>query len=432
MTAPALRLAAVAVVSALAVAAVASATDIPALVAKLGADDYRERERAGADLLALGQQSVPHLKLALSKSTDPEATRRLEVLVERLESASFSEPTRISLKCERKPAKEVFDELARLAGCVFTFENAPRTALVTFDWRGTPFLQALDQLCGALRLNWRIDKATHLVVVYGGDADDPHDPHVTYRGPFRICADTIALKREVRLSVVPRRGVGLPPPGVLTVVFSVQSEPRLPICAVGQPVVLAAEDEFGNSLLLSKPDAESLGLPVPWDFNHDERVEFTLNRASRLAESVKSCRVRVLVGCVTARRPEIVVADVAKSQGEKFTGRTHWLKIGDTYRGKDDVRAEVVVTNRLALTDKDPGYESWKSTLPDRFEAFDEDGRQLKADCGDASSDGRSMSYTLFLSRVGGGRPRTVRLHFVEWAVKYQTVEFAFKDLPLP
>ena len=429
---PALRLAAVVVTASLALAAIAGAADIPALVARLGADDYREREQAGAELLALGQQAVPHLKAALVKSTDHEATRRLEVLVDRLQSVSITEPTRITLMCERKPAREVFDQLARLTGCAFIFSDAPRGALVSFDWRGTPFLQVLDQLCDALNSFWWIDSCTHQVVVKGCDAEGLRDPHLTYVGPFRACADTIALKREVRLSAVSRRGVPLPPPAVLKVEFSVQSESRLPICVVGEPVVLAAVDEFGNSLVLTKPDAEVSDQPTPWSFNHDERSEFTLRRASRLAESVKSCRVRVVVGCVTARRPEIVVADVVESRGQKFTGRTHLLELGETRRFKDHLVVDIVVSNRDAILPGGSGYGAWKSTVTERFEAFDEDGLALETSRHNVTESGASLAYWMKTSRVGGGRPKAVKLQFVEWAVKYQTVEFTFKDLPLP
>lgn len=284
-----------------------------------------------------------------------------------------------------------------------------------------------------LKLNWRIDSHTHLVVVWGGDADEPYDPHVTYVGPFRICADTIALKRELRLSSVPRPGVVPPQPGLLTVVFSVQSEPRLPIFAAGSPVVLAAEDEFGNSLLPVKRDAESPELPTPRGIGHVESAEFLLTRASRIAESVKTCRVRVVVGGVTARRPEIVVHDVAGSRGEKFTGRTHLLRVGGTVRAESHLAVDLVVSNREPLTRDSPAYRSWKAALPTRFEAFDKDGCLLKRTWDEPTdNDGASVTQTLYFSRVGGGRPKAVKLHFVEWAVKYQTVEFAFKDLPLP
>ena len=410
----------------------APAADIPSLVAKLSADDYRERERAGAALVALGHQAVPDLKAALAKSADPEATRRLEVLVERLESASFSEPTRITLKVEQKPGREVFDELARQSGATFHFSKAPRGALVSFDWRGTPLLQTLDQLCGVLRLNWWIEESTHLIVVSGGDVDETHDTHVTYRGPFRVCADSIALKRELRLSSLPRPGLAPPPPGLLAVVVSVQSEPRLPICAVGPPLVLAAGDELGNSLLLANRDAESLELPTPLVFGHHECAEFTLNRASRLAESVKACRVRVPVGCVTARLPEIVVADVAKSQGQRFTGRTNLIEVGDSFRYPDHLAVNIVASNKDTLDPDGPAHRSWRSTLPRRFEAFDEEGRALQLSWFNVTDTGSSLSFKVKISRVGGGRPKAVKLHFVEWAVKYQTVEFAFKDLPLP
>ena len=139
-----------------------------------------------------------------------------------------------------------------------------------------------------------------------------------------------------------------------------------------------------------------------------------------------------MVGCVTARRPEIVVADVAKSCGEKFTGRTHSLEVGETVRAESHLAVTVVISRRDVLTPETPAYRSWKATLPARFEAFDEDGILLQTVWDEPSDEGASVHQTFYLSKPGKRRPKAVKLHFVEWVVKYQTVEFAFKDLPLP
>jgi hypothetical protein len=59
---------------------------IDAAVAKLGSDDFKEREAAGAELLALGEKAYPAL-LKAAGSNDPEVSRRAREMADRLKEA---------------------------------------------------------------------------------------------------------------------------------------------------------------------------------------------------------------------------------------------------------------------------------------------------------------------------------------------------------
>ena len=72
---------------------------------QLASRDYREREKANKALNALGDRALPHLKAAMAKSDSPEAQRRLEVMVTRMERELFLAPSRVSLKAKNQPMK---------------------------------------------------------------------------------------------------------------------------------------------------------------------------------------------------------------------------------------------------------------------------------------------------------------------------------------
>src|SRR5947209_9632914 len=77
---------------------------VTALVALLGSPDFRARERAGRDLLALGDRALPALKAALPTMDDPEANRRLQVIVAKPDGARLRAARRLTLSVrDRKP-----------------------------------------------------------------------------------------------------------------------------------------------------------------------------------------------------------------------------------------------------------------------------------------------------------------------------------------
>ncbi len=413
------------------------APDYPALVAQLAADDYQTRERAGAALLKAGEAAIPDLKAAVAKVVDPEAARRLHVVLERLESNRLGEARRVTLKVERKPAKEVFAELARQTGYKFRLDATLDKPLVTFDWAGTPFLQAVDQLCDVLQLNSAVEDPDGTVQIF--DGDQVH-PHVAYAGPFRIVATNIGSSRNAVLGGFSRRNPLQREPDYVNVTVAVQGEPKACLCALGQPNVVRATDELKNSLLRGEdaapgdevpPVATVSDLPVPAFRSHTSGASFTLIRTARRAESIKECHVKLSVAVLAEARPEIVVADVTKSQGQKFTGRTHLLEVGPT--GVQNNAATVSVTVRRKQSDGDD--YTWTSSVQQRFEAFDADGRVLRlTGIPIRNVEPDIVRLTLQFVRPAGGQkpPKIAKLHLVEWAVQHKSIEFTLKDLPLP
>ena len=420
------------------VGGVAPAADFAALVGQLAADDYQAREHAGAALLKAGEAAIPDLKAALAKVADPEAARRLHVILERLESNRLGEARRVTLKVERKPAKEVFAELARQTGYKFRLDATLDKPLVTFDWAGTPFLQAVDQLCDVLQLNSAVEDPDGTVQIF--DGDQVH-PHVAYSGPFRIVATTIGSNRNAVLGGFSRRNPLQRQPDFVTLGVAIQGEPKACLCAVGPATVVRATDELKNSLLFgdpaaapgddSPPGAANADLPVPAFRSYTSGTSLNLNRTARPAEFVKECHVKLTVAVLAEARPEIVVADVAKSQGQKFTGRTHLLEVGPT--GVQNNAATVAVTVRRKQSDGDD--YSWTSAVQQRFEAFDAEGRVLRfIGIPDQNIEPNTVRMTLSFVRPAGGQkpPKIAKLHLVEWVVRHKPIEFTLKDLPLP
>ncbi len=412
------------------------APDYPALVGQLAADDYQVRERAGTALWKAGEAAIPDLKAALAKVADPEAARRLHVILDRLESNRLGEPRRVTLKVERKPAKEVFAELARQTGYKFRLDATIDKPLVTFDWAGTPFLQAVDQLCDVLQLNSTVEDPDGTVQIF--DGDQVH-PHVAYAGPFRIVATTIGSNRNAVLGGFSRRNPLQRQPDYVNVGVAIQGEPKACLCALGEPNVVRATDELKNSLLRGEdaapgnevPPVAISNLPVPAFRSHTSGTSFTLIRVARQADYVKECHVKLSVAVLAESRPEIVVADVAKSQGQKFTGRTHLLEVGPT--GVQNNAATVAVTVRRKQSDGDD--YSWTSSVQQRFEAFDADGRVLRFNgVADQSMEPNAVRLTLQFVRPAGGQkpPKIAKLHLVEWVVQHKPIAFTLKDLPLP
>ncbi len=416
------------------------AAESAALVAQLAADDFRVRERAGALLLQSGEAAIPDLKAALAKATEPEATRRLAVLVERLESARLGEPRRVTLKVERKAAKEVFAELARQTGYKFTFNSngnsALDKALVTFDWRGTPFLQALDQLCDALQVNSVVQDPGGEVNVFDGDQVNPH---VAYAGPFRLVVTNVSSNRNVQVGGFSRRNPLARPPDYVNLNFMVHGEPKACLCAIGTPAAVRATDELKNSLVLgasaagddAPPNADSIAeVPVPNFRSHTGNTSLTLNRVARQAEFVKECRVKVSVAVLAETRPEIVVLDVAKAQGRKYTGRTHLLQVGAAGVQGNAATVDVTVSRKHADTED----YSWMNTMQQRFEAFDAEGKALQTgSVNQMNNTQHAVTLSLTFTRTAGQKPPVIaKLHLVEWVVQHKTVEFTLKDIPLP
>src|SRR5580765_414262 len=90
-----------------------TAENIAKWVAQLGAGDFRTREQAGKELDKVGDAALPALRKAAAGDLEPEAKRRVDMVLERIEAAL--------LKAEDKrwqdldaPKRSIKDRVAKI------------------------------------------------------------------------------------------------------------------------------------------------------------------------------------------------------------------------------------------------------------------------------------------------------------------------------
>jgi hypothetical protein len=123
------------------------------LVARLGSENFRQRESATKELDALGEQALEALRTA-AKSSDMEVASRAAALVARIEhraeNARLLAPTYVELSFKDTPVEEAVAELAKKSGYQVIIAG-DRTKLagrkVTLETGKVTFWKALEALC---------------------------------------------------------------------------------------------------------------------------------------------------------------------------------------------------------------------------------------------------------------------------------------------
>ena len=126
---------------------------ITKLIAQLGSDDFDDREKASAELDAIGEPALDALRQA-AKSTDEEVRKRAETLTagiqKRVESRNALAPKRVHLVYKGTPVKEAVEDFTKKSGYNITLhdpENKLKDRTVTLDTGNATFWQAFDQFC---------------------------------------------------------------------------------------------------------------------------------------------------------------------------------------------------------------------------------------------------------------------------------------------
>jgi len=403
------------------------------LVADLGAADYRTREAAGRRLAREADRALPVMRQALRTLDDPEAARRLEVLIRKLHTERLVAPKRVTFTGDRVPAKELLAEIARQTGYKLAVNGADNgtPVRVSVAWKDTPFWQAVDDVSTATGLQVSPDGEDESVLtVYDNDT---YNPHVSYAGPFRFVASNINTNRNLQLSGLPRRFPAPRPPEYLNLNFQIQSEPKNPIVGFHPPELTRAVDDTGASLLPPKDDDQARAYYAPYFYRgHNQYAGVNLARGGRGATVIRELRGKVTVLLLSDTRPEIVVENVAGVKKKKFLGRSTELEIESVAEGGGGVT--VVLT--VKQLNPSPEDYSWVNAVFQRLELWDDAGlKWAGAVTGNtqANSPGvasLTMTFTPPPGNKKAGKPS--RLQMVEWITHPREVEFAFKDIPLP
>lgn len=416
--------------------------ELKRLIEDLGSDDYRAREKAGAELAKKGDKALPHMRAALLATDDPEVQRRLAVLVRKMDRERLVEPKRVTYSAKDKTAKEIFAEIAKQTGYKIEFNDGSE-AKYSFEFNNTPFWQAADAVANAVGFTIYAEYDDDSIRVYNNDTTNPH---VAYAGPFRFVATNIQTSRNVQLSGIPRRGGQARNTEYMTLSFQIQSEPKNPMLGVTQPVLTEAKDDLGGSLLPPKngDGGYRSGYYNSGSRGHNSYMSVNLTRGDRAATTIKSLKGRVGIVLLSGSATDLVVNDPLKAKKHTATGRSVEMELESVEEDANQKGTYLVsfTAKKLAPGDPERGEDySWSQNLWQRVELLDDKGNKYFCYGPNThENNGGTVKMVLVFGtedrRRGGpaqakfGPPK--KLQLIQWLTITHEVDFAFKDIPLP
>ena len=425
------------------------------LIEALGSENYREREKAGQTLETKGEKVLPDLRRAMNTTDNPEISRRLAVLVRRMDYDHLVAPKRVTLTLKDKTAKAAFDEISKQTGYRIEFNGGGGglpgpggggpggDAKHNFEFDKTPFWVAIDRIAEVSGLNVNAD--------YGDDAvhvnayQDSHNPHVSYAGPFRFIATGINSSRNVQLSGISKRGFQNRSSESVGLSFQVYSEPKNPILGTLPAEVLVAKDENGGNLVPPKDPNNNNFRSSNYYQNsyrgHNAYGNLSLVRSSKDATSIKTLKGKMGIILLAGVVPEVVIADPLKVKNKKVAGRTAEVTLDSVTEvmGQPGQFTVVVTVSKLGVEDQNNIDYNWSNSIWQKLELVDASGKKYFTYGPNQinNTNGQSVQLTLpFSTNNRQGQPEKlgppVKFVLNEWLQVTHDVTFEFKDIPLP
>ena len=453
----------------------ATERDPAALVSRLGAGRYAERQAAAAALERLGRAALPALRRART-ARDPEVRARAEELVERIESGLMVRPTLVRLDYRDRPLADVVKDLAEQSRLPLALSPLNRAA-----WQGrrvsieapdpVPFWTALDRICAAGHVRYVAGfnalgpSGRGPVVQLVAGAEGPPPPAVE-SGPFRVVLLGIYHNRTRMFTPAMPMGIfpgGNPPPppqpapagqGTTTEEFrldvQVLVEPRMTLATQGPLVLSEAIDDKGQSLL---PPAAGPGATFRTagfnGFPHqgglaELRLSTPLRFPDQPGRTIKRLRGTLPV-VVSARKDDPLVIDLVGAKGKSVRASEVTLIVNDVRPGPDNP-AETLLD--LSLRPNSPGNDA--QGLMGRMVMFNDLGLRTS---GAAHSqfqivDAKGRAYPQWVPQSHQFNPDEIRMllrltaagalgppaqvRFYDSVRAATEVAFEFTDVPMP
>lgn len=418
--------------------AAAQEPPVAVLVERLGSDDYEVRERAGQDILQRGDKVLPELRKALDASDNPEVSRRLTVLIRKLDHDRLVSPRRVTLSVKNTSVKEVVDLIAKQTGYKIEFSGSREIGL-TFDFKDVPFWEAIDKVALAAGVSVQTGYDDDTVRLYSNSS---LNPFVAYSGPFRVVAQQISLSRSVQLSGLDPNGARNRGQDHLNFSFQIFSEPKNPILGTTPAELLGGADDQGGSIIPPKDPNNSNQYRQSSYYNQGSRSHqaygnLNLVRGHANATTVKTLKGRIGIVMLAGISPEVVVNDPLKVKGKSYTGRTLQVKVESVTESGNSSYSVSIVVSRIGAANNQYDY-SWSNNLWQKLELTDANGGKYR------SFGYNSINHnpgSLAATMTFGPDHRTAnppklgpptKLQFNEWQTVTHDVPFEFKDIPLP
>lgn len=400
------------------------------LIEQLGSRNYREREAASKALEARGESALPALRQATLTNKNPEARRRLQILVANLERAIVLAPKLVTVKAQNQPIGTMVETLAKQSGYQIQYQGGNRNHPVSFDFHNRPFWEVLDRICleGGLTVQHNEGSGFHLY------QNDTIWPYVCYQGPFKLVASNFYYTRTINLGGVPRNPAQQQTRSEsLQFSFSIQSEPKLPLMQVQQPKLIAALDDRGNSILFPAHSQETVYYGHNGYRTHNYSSQLQLAPPMKEARAVKLLRGTIPVTLLAGQNPEIVVTDILTVKKKKFTGTETEIQIEEVKEINNKTQYSIKMSIRNNAKNANQDY-SWTNSVHQRLELFDAKGNKYASHGYNWENSSPANVTATFMYGNNGvatlGPP--ARLVYNQWTMMQHQVEFEFRNLPLP
>jgi hypothetical protein len=426
--------------------------EIPALVARLGAPRFSERQAAARELRRLGEVALTSLREARA-SRDPEVAARARALVEAIETGLMLEPTRVRLDARDRPLPEVVAELARQADVPIALDPRARARLadrrVHLDLDGpVPLWQALDRLGreADLGVTIGVPESDGLSELTPGESLLLFDRKgglaapVCDVGPFRVKVVGTHYQRDRAFEngpiAVGRRGVD----EQAQILLQVLAEPRLTIASKGPVRLVEAVDDQGQSLLPddpNRPDALlfSEGFSA---FGTGSTLEqpVEIRRPARPGGRIR--RLRGTLGLtIAARKTNPLTVPLEAATGRTFQGDDVALTVHALHADPNDQQVTLEMTLQpprpASRGARSPAVAAALSTefLENQIEVADAQGRRFVLFPMELTPQGDAIHATLLLAPTDGAT-RPARLRFFGLVRTEREIEFQFADIEMP
>jgi len=331
-------------------------TDPSALVGRLGAPKYADREAASASLEKLGPEAIPALRSART-AKDAEVRTRAVVLLDRIESELLVRPTMVNLNFRDRPLSEIVTAIGERghASLALHPREGPETRgrrLTLVRPEAVPFwtaVEALDEaagleLVGGSPMVGLGQGGGQLTVfnLFSRNAGLRPVPSVV-SGPFRVSLLGLTYHKERNFGGGNNNGGmivfpgGMMPNGQIVVPadamggqgvdqffanLQVLAEPRMNVALNGPARVSEATDENGQSLLT--PTSPGSTFQHQSGYNRFEpaggiaiQTTIPLKYPDRPGRRIKSLRGVVPV-TVSARKDDPMVIPLADAKGKTY------------------------------------------------------------------------------------------------------------------
>jgi hypothetical protein len=409
-----------------------SDASVKSLVEQLASREYRRREFAAKQLESLGPDALPALRRALETTRDAEARGRLNGLIERLERAAILSPKRLTIVMNERPVAEIIREISRQSGYPMQYQGGAGKQVVSLNRTNATFWEVMDDLSRMTGVTMYHNEGQGLVVF----DQEGHWPHSVLHGPFRIVANNVHYQKTLQLGPLSRNLLqNQLRSESLTLAFQVFSEPKLPILGAGQPRLIEAIDEAGNSMKPATLSHEAMYATSYGGYRmYQIGSTVMLNWPDQDVRLVKRLQVSLPLTLLAEQRPLIVIDNILQAKDKKVTQGGIDLTVREVKEiNKSQFHVSLTVRNMAPNAAQD---FTWTNSVHQRIELLDAKGNRYSSQGYNwenvAPGPGSVQAVFMFGSNgaVAVGPP--ARLVYYDWSVIQHTIEFQFRDLPLP